>query len=225
MCLPYLDPALHESRRQILEISYGFKCQCPSCQFLETIGPLPGLPIDQTEISSLEKSLRDLVAFVPDLAHALPERLIKDTPPALYCMLREGYMGGLSETFSKASHEGQYDLALESGVTLLSLYLLIYPPNYPQIGKIRAHCNFVLPFLIFHALVYPGIHLLELAKTTWNALITAHGLARDEIQTLKQQLPVFLSLAHRILLVLGPEGDDVGPLQEIRTLQQLFPDN
>lgn len=71
-------------------------------------------------------------------------------------MLREGYMAGLSETFSKASHEGQCDLALESGLTLLSLYLLIYPPNYPQIGKIRAQFKFVLPILIFHALVIQG---------------------------------------------------------------------
>jgi len=70
---------------------------------------------------------------------------------------------------------------------------------------------------------YPGIHLLELAKTTWNATITAHSLSGDEIQTLKQQLPVFLSLARQILMVLGPEGDDVGPLQEIHTLQQLLP--
>jgi len=156
VCLPYLDPALHETRQQILEISYGFKCQCPSCLFLGEIGPLPGLPIDETEITSLEKSLRDLVAFVPDLTHALPKRLIEDTPPSLYCMLREGYMGGLSETFSKASHEGQYDLALESGVTLLSLYLLIYPPNYPQIGKIPAQFKSVLSVLIFHALVIQG---------------------------------------------------------------------
>ena len=138
MCLPYLDPALHESRRQILEISYGFKCQCPSCLFLGAIGPLPELPIDQTEISSLEKSLRALAGFVPDLVYTLPKRSIEDISPSLYCMLREDYMGGLSEMFSKASHEGQYDLALESGVTLLALYLLIYPPNYPQIGKIRA---------------------------------------------------------------------------------------
>ncbi|KIM43208.1 hypothetical protein M413DRAFT_398217 [Hebeloma cylindrosporum] len=202
VCLPYLDPALHESRRQILEISYGFKCQCPSCLFLQAIGPLPELPIDQTELSFLEKSLRDLVGFVPDLAHTLPERLIEDTPPSLYCMLREGYMAGLSETFSKASHEGQYDVALESGVTLLSLYLLVYPPNYPQ----------------------TGMHLLELAKTAWNAIITARGLTGDEIQMLKQQLPVFLSLARHILTILGPEDDGVGPLQEIQTLQQLLPD-
>jgi hypothetical protein len=71
-------------------------------------------------------------------------------------MLREGYMGGLSETFSKASHEGQYDLALESGETLLSLYLLIYPLNYPQIGKIRAQFKSALPVLTFRALVIQG---------------------------------------------------------------------
>lgn len=41
---------------------------------------------------------------------------------------------------------------------------------------------------------------------------------------LKQQFPVYLSLARQILMVLGPEGDEVGPLQEIHTLQQLLPD-
>jgi len=75
-----------------------------------------------------------------------------------------------------------------------------------------------------HALVHSGIHLLEMAKTAWNATITADGLAGDEIQTLKQQVRVFLSLARRILMVLGPEGDDVGPLQDIHTLQQLLID-
>lgn len=49
-------------------------------------------------------------------------------------------------------------------------------------------------------------------------------LAGDEIQTLKQQVRVFLSLARQILMVLGPEGDGVGPLQEVHTLQQLLLD-
>lgn len=46
-------------------------------------------------------------------------------------------MAGISEIFSQTSHEGQYNIALESGITLLSLYILIYPINYPQIGKTR----------------------------------------------------------------------------------------
>lgn len=142
VCIPYLDPALHESRQRILEISYGFKCHCPSCLFLGAVGPLPGLPIGETAIFPLEKALRDLVGFVPVLAPVLPERSIEDTPPSLYCLLREGYMSGLSEAFSKASHEGQYDLAFESGVTLLSLYLLVYPSNYPQIGEIPKNLEF-----------------------------------------------------------------------------------
>lgn len=45
-------------------------------------------------------------------------------------------MQNLSERFSKASHEGQYEVALESGLTLLSLYMIVYPENYPQIGAL-----------------------------------------------------------------------------------------
>lgn len=46
-------------------------------------------------------------------------------------------MQNLSERFSKASHEGQYEMALESGLTLLSLYMIVYPENYPQIGSLK----------------------------------------------------------------------------------------
>jgi len=43
-------------------------------------------------------------------------------------------MEQLSDRFGKASHEGEYNIAIESGATLLALYLLVYPKNYPQIG-------------------------------------------------------------------------------------------
>jgi SET and MYND domain-containing protein len=55
-------------------------------------------------------------------------------PIFLHPVLRESYLADLSERFSYASHEGQAEAALESGLTLLALYLLIYPMNYPQIG-------------------------------------------------------------------------------------------
>lgn len=44
-------------------------------------------------------------------------------------------MTELSDKFRNASHDGLYDIAFESGITLLSLYLLVYPENYPQIGE------------------------------------------------------------------------------------------
>jgi SET and MYND domain-containing protein len=55
-------------------------------------------------------------------------------PQSLHPALRESYLADLSERFGRASHEGQAEAALESGLTLLALYLLIYPLNYPQIG-------------------------------------------------------------------------------------------
>lgn len=99
------------------------------------LGPLKEVPTDSNELSSLESQLRAFVAFDSMSATSLPAISIEALPPALRCFLRESYMATLSEIFSKASHEGQYDVALESGITLLALYLIIYPTNYPQIGE------------------------------------------------------------------------------------------
>jgi SET and MYND domain-containing protein len=60
---------------------------------------------------------------------------LEKLPVGLSCVLREDYISGLSEEFSKASHEGDYAVALNAGLTLLALYVVVYPPNYPQIGK------------------------------------------------------------------------------------------
>jgi len=69
-------------------------------------------------------------------ALTLPNRTIHEPiPRKLLCVFHESYLANLSETFSKASHGGAHDLALDVGVTLLALYVLIYPPNYPQIGE------------------------------------------------------------------------------------------
>ena len=59
-------------------------------------------------------------------------------PPELYSVLGEQFLPTLSEAFSRASHEGPYDVALSHGRTLLALYLLLYPQNYPQIGECLA---------------------------------------------------------------------------------------
>lgn len=120
----------------MLEFSYVFQCQCPTSLFLRRIGPLPDIPAAENDTLKISEELLEFVGF--DSAKALislPDKSLENLPPSLYCVLRESYMGGLSETFSKTSHEGQYDVALQSGDTLLSLYLLVYPLNYPQIGK------------------------------------------------------------------------------------------
>lgn len=61
-------------------------------------------------------------------------------PTMLGCVLHESYLPSLSETFSNASHDGPYDVALDTGESLLALYRLVYPPNYPQIGECIRRC-------------------------------------------------------------------------------------
>ncbi|KAJ7175867.1 hypothetical protein C8R46DRAFT_1174602 [Mycena filopes] len=95
----------------------------------------------------------------------------------------------VAETFRNASHDGPHALALSSGQTLLALYRLIYPPNYPQIG----------------------MHLLELAKTSWNY----ESVVKRECRT-------YLNKAKEILQILGPEGDEDGPQAEINTLESVL---
>lgn len=117
-------------------------------------------------------------------------------PPDLFIALNESYLSSLSEQFSCLSHEGPYTKALGVGKVLLDLYRLIYPPNYPQIG----------------------MHCLELAKTAWNNVAgndTVDPQARQEIGQLVES-------ADDILRIMGQEGDEDGPLQELETLKTLL---
>ena len=129
VCIPYIDPALMQTRQQVFQLTYGFTCCCTSCKFLEKIGSIPiGGP-------ELEKPLRDFIGVDNYLkTGSLSEKTVEQLPPSLYPVLNEAFMTNLSERFSKASHEGDYDEAARSGITLLALYLLVYPRNYPQIG-------------------------------------------------------------------------------------------
>lgn len=71
------------------------------------------------------------------------------------------------------------------------------------------------------------MHLLEMAKVAWNALVQSEGgvesgLSKDEI---KKYLRGYLASSEAILLVLGQEGDTSGgPLEEIQTLKMLSVD-
>ena len=129
-----MDPALSETRGRVLQLSYGFKCGCPSCKFMDSILPLPGIPTQEKDLADLASQLRDFAGVHTGIS-SLPTPQIQEIPPILHCVLREDYMTRLSEEFSRASHEGDYAPALSTGLTLLALYLIVYPPNYPQIGK------------------------------------------------------------------------------------------
>lgn len=93
---------------------------------------------------SIGDALRNYVGIDSALGPNLPVPSLENLPASLRCVLHESYMEQVSERFSKASHEGDYGVAVTSGLTLLALYLLIYPKNYPQIGRSRLLWGLVL---------------------------------------------------------------------------------
>jgi hypothetical protein len=66
------------------------------------------------------------------------------------------------------------------------------------------------------------MHLLELAKTAWNMIVSNPTMGSQTEQTTKDRVRTFLSLGRKIMQVLGPEGDEGGPLQEAEILQSLL---
>jgi SET and MYND domain-containing protein len=139
ICLPYIDPALYQTRQQIFNLTYGFTCTCPSCAFAEEVGPIPQPPQLPSERKSLEKSLRDFVfpSFSNQpFALSLPSKPYEAIPDNLLPVLNESFLGALSQVFSTTSHDGPYRSALDVGITILAVYGLLYPPNYPQIGAL-----------------------------------------------------------------------------------------
>ncbi|CCL99706.1 uncharacterized protein FIBRA_01728 [Fibroporia radiculosa] len=199
--IPYLDPALPlHTRQEALRLNYGFTCTCPLCSWAGHLDPAPPPARGSAELAILESQLCALSLGDADRAAKLPmERdFFRRLPETLVVFLHETYLPSISEVFSKASHEGEYEQALSVGRTLLALYALLYPSNYPQIG----------------------MHALELAKTTWNAAVTNSDTAREN--TVEDAARLFLSFASCVLSVWGPEGDAGGPLEEIRMLEKLL---
>ncbi|KIJ54416.1 hypothetical protein M422DRAFT_775528 [Sphaerobolus stellatus SS14] len=150
--IPYVDPALpYDIRRRQLKEAYGFACQCPACQSpLSQISQPIEFDIDSKKSTELELLLRGSV--LPVVFEDTPEssRTLSDFRMEIIPKLSPNYLPSLSEEFSEASHSGSYDKAIEKGKSLLALYFLLYPANYPMIG----------------------LHALELAKICWNAFVT-----------------------------------------------------
>ncbi|KAI0823932.1 SET domain-containing protein [Trametes gibbosa] len=207
--IPYLDPALpYQTRKEALQANYGFTCGCSLCQFQRGIDPvnLPperGIESDIEALRKLDAALRVFALGADAQSLGVPNvsGLFQTTPPPLFSVFHESYLPSLSEVFSKTSHEGQYVDAVEAGLTLLALYALVYPPNYPQIG----------------------MHALELSKTLWNLICTAGSdIPAREGEILEAQIRRFLGIAASVLESFGPEGDDGGPLEEIQTLREVL---
>ncbi|CAL1713172.1 unnamed protein product [Somion occarium] len=197
--IPYLDPALpYETRQNALQANYGFRCACLLCTFEKRIHPIPSLPQNTEEFAALTKQLQ---TFTEDEDETQDVPLMLSMPAQLYPLLNESYLPELSEQFSHSSHEGEYETALLTGRNLLALYKVLYHRNFPQIG----------------------MHALELAKTAWNAVVTAGpDTPPSQLQRFEEQAISSLTTARRVLQNYGPEGDEGGPLEEILVLQELL---
>lgn len=210
-----------QTRQKVFQITYGFTCECSSCAFLHKIGQVPEAPIDHTELVQLGHKLREFVGVEDYLKTGkVQPKSLEDLPKDLRSVLNESYMSELSEVFSKSSHEGDYAKAADSGVTLLALYLLVYPKNYPQIGTVLRLIHRYESQQLNE--LSPAMHLLEMAKTQWNHSFVALTPSGEEKATAKGVVLQLLDMARNIFLVLGTEGDaDTGPFKEISILEDL----
>lgn len=217
--MPYLDPALYQTRQQIFNLTYGFTCTCPSCAFALNVGSIPEPPKGGTARRKLEESLRDFVfptLQAQPFSLKLPSAQFEPVPDALLPVLHESFLGSLTNIFSAASHDGPYSQALDVGTTILAVYCALYPPNYPQIGMhITGHQPY--PKLTDYTCL-AGVHMAEMSKTAWNAIIKG-----DIIDGLEEKLREYIKCSLDVLHVMGAEGDrEGGPLEDIRVIQGLL---
>lgn len=69
------------------------------------------------------------------------------------------------------------------------------------------------------------MHALELAKTAWNAVVTyeqTHAPHAAQIREYEDLSRHYLSIAACILELIGPEGDEGGPLEELQVIRSLL---
>jgi len=198
--VPYFDPALPYKRRQeICQFSYGFVCDCTLCDFSKSLVPAPEPPKNEDRLDGFERSLCQFT--FPNLKIGWPrEPLLASLPQPLSPIFHEDYLPDLSKRFRDAAHDGPFELALTKGLALLAVYMIIYPPYYPQTGT----------------------HLLELAKTAWNMTIRGEISDRDTADILNTSRK-FLDLALQSLSILGDEGDEgSGPAEDSIALRALL---
>ncbi|KAL4075138.1 hypothetical protein V8B97DRAFT_1867380 [Scleroderma yunnanense] len=207
ICITYVDPALLETRQKMFQITYGFTCTCASCRGLDSlITPRPSIDLEDTSahcaalcryvfpVVTLDNPTIHLPTIPPDFS---------SIPPQIRNILQESFLTKICELFRNASHDGPLEVAQQTGLAVLAFYVLIYPPNYPQIG----------------------MHTLEMAKTAWNAIITSEsaGSLSETLRTgLLKQVRACLDSSRRILDMIGSEGDAGGPLTEIEVLSGLL---
>jgi hypothetical protein len=221
--IPYLDPATpYRDRASLLQSNYGFVCRCDLCETSRARWPdeahIPPPPSSATGLRSFGQTLRSFVFDSSDRARDVS--LFKELPEALNPAMHPLYLPALSEAFSKSSHEGPLVDALNVGRTLLALYRIIYPANFPMIGQCISNLS---PSVRGAQSTRPGLHALELAKVAWNAYCVGPDATADVTRAayeekMIQRVHEYHALAKEILNNFGEEGDEGGPLAELDAL-------
>ncbi|CAE6513357.1 unnamed protein product [Rhizoctonia solani] len=123
ICISYTDPASPDSkRRDALQHAYGFLCQCPRCiTGTSTAPPSPDHePIIRSQIETIVQEQvgnndSSLKTVRDSLAPFSLERGLLDLLPSW------------TADFSKSSHDGPYDQALQHGNAVLGVVVVINP--------------------------------------------------------------------------------------------------
>jgi len=209
--IPYIDPALpYTVRQDAFRRSYGFTCRCTRCLMesqLHLVSPAQSTP---AHLHSLESLFQNAVFLsLPPaglrLAGAVQLPLTMETidtfPPHLLPLLGSAYLPSLSEQFSNASHGRAYDMAVMKGVTLLGLYLTIYPRHFPLVG----------------------LHALEIAKVAWNAFALLPNPSRLQSERARKLVIDLLRIVRGTLNVFSNDiVDSTGPQDEVELLEGLW---
>lgn len=120
----------------MFRFTYGFTCTCSSCTAFKLLDASWSVP-DREELGSLGTSLCEFVFpdQFPDAIRLPTSPVNLETVPfEILRIFRESCLTSLCESFSIFSHDGPFETALEIGLIVLAFYVVIYPPNYPQIG-------------------------------------------------------------------------------------------
>ena len=75
--------------------------------------------------------------------------LFESLPSALIPIMHEEYFPALTAAFGDAAYDAHPD-AVDTGLTLLAFYVLIYPPNHSQIGELTPCLQCLSPRLSPH---------------------------------------------------------------------------
>ncbi|CUA76953.1 Histone-lysine N-methyltransferase ASHR1 [Rhizoctonia solani] len=129
--ISYTDPASPDSkRRDALQHAYGFFCQCPRC--ITGASAAPPSPADEPIIrNQIETIVQEQVRNNESGLEIVRDVL---APVSLERGLLD-WLPNWTADFSKSSHEGPYDQALQHGNVVLGVYALVYPSAHPLLGK------------------------------------------------------------------------------------------